>query len=154
MEVAIERPAPYGPLSEQRLRALEERIGTSLPADYREFLLRYNGGVPRPRGFWIVSGREADTVWRLYGLHDGPTWSSIDDYIDLPDWYSIPKGLLAIGDDGVGNHICLRVDEEDAGAVYFWDHELRAPGMGDSYQGITRIANSFTDFLDMLEDLG
>ena len=145
MEVTILNPNPYGPLSEERLEAFERRIGTTLPPDYRAFLLRYNGGQPQPGGFWIKEGVEGSDVCRFYGLHDGPTWYMIEAYLERPQ-LGIPPGLLVIGDDGTGNRICLSVREDERGAVYFYDHELH-PRNPETYEGITKLADSFTEFL-------
>src|SRR5689334_3493628 len=37
--------------TEQDILSLELKVGATLPADYRQFLLDYNGGVPEPACF-------------------------------------------------------------------------------------------------------
>lgn len=41
------------PLAESDVVALKLTLGVILPADYRAFLLRWNGGVPEPADFPI-----------------------------------------------------------------------------------------------------
>ena len=37
--------------------------------------------------------------------------------------YVLASGMSAIGEDDLGNLICMAVHGEDAGAMFFWDHE-------------------------------
>ena len=41
------------PLSAEDVQAIEAQIGVRLPDDYKAFLLRHNGGRPRPNAFPI-----------------------------------------------------------------------------------------------------
>ncbi len=148
----IQDPNPYGPLSEESLRKLERKIGVMLPPDYREFLRRYNGGRPEPDGFWIEKGSYSSGVHQFYGLHDGPAWLSIDTYAG-PERYGVPEGLLPIGDDGIGNFICIGLVGEGRGAIYFIDHEIHPYAEPDSFEGVTEVAGSFSEFLSRLQKL-
>lgn len=148
--IEMENANPYGSLSEERLKAFEDAIGIVLPMDYREFLKQTNGGRPVPNGFWIVEGRDGSQVYQFYGLHDGLRWFSIDGYIG-EDRHGIPQGLLPIGDDGVGNILCIGISEDLKGAIYFVDHEIHPSGHPDSWKGITSVGESFSEFLAGLQ---
>ncbi len=143
---------PYGPLSEERLQDFEKSLGAPLPTDYREFLKEHNGGEPTPSYFWIVEGSDGSGVNHFYGLHNGPEWFSIDSYVGA-DRHGIPEGMLAIGDDGVGNIICLSYKEVGRGAIYFVDHEVHPYDEPNSLEGITKLANSFPEFLSHLQQM-
>src|SRR5687768_17572319 len=58
------------PATEKQVRALEKRLGTRLPADYRTFLMTINGGR-RPGGGWELPKYEiaVDTFYGLRGDH-------------------------------------------------------------------------------------
>lgn len=146
----IKNANPYGPLSEERLQDFEKRVGAVLPPDYREFLKRYNGGKPDPNDFWIRGGRDSSGVHQFYGLHDGPKWFSIDCSVGV-ERYGVPEGLLAIGDDGVGNTICIGIKGEKRGIIYFIDYEIHPYDESDSFEGITKLADSFSEFLSTLQ---
>lgn len=148
--ITIRDANQYGPLLEERLQAFEKRLGVILPPDYREFLKRYNGGRPEPSGFWIRAGCDASEVHQFYGLHDGPKWFSIDCYTGV-EQYGIPRGMLAIGNDGVGNTICIGIEGEKRGAIYFIDHEVHPYDKPDSFEGVIRLADSFSEFLSSLQ---
>ncbi len=152
MATRIVNANQYGLLSEERLQAFEETLGITLPPDYREFLKRRNGGKPEPGGFWIVEGKDGSEVRQFYGLHDGPKWLSIDCYLGAGR-HGIPTDLLPIGDDGVGNTICIGVYGDRRGSVYFVDHEMHPYDEPDSFEGVTKLADSFSEFLSRLHKL-
>jgi hypothetical protein len=150
MIIEILNPRPYGSLSENRLCEFEHDFGLELPSDYRAFLLEFNGGSPNPSFFWIVKSSDGSSVHQLYGLHDGPPPYSIQTYAGK-ERYGIPSGMLKIGDDGVGNSICIGVSESIEGKIYFLDHELHPNNEPESMEGITRLAESFDSFLAILQ---
>lgn len=45
-------------LTENQLLAFEASNGIKLPADYKTFLLTYNGGAPVPNAFPLIGHRE------------------------------------------------------------------------------------------------
>ncbi len=151
MQLVIQNAHPYGMLSEDRLRAFEKKIGVTLPLDYREFLKQYNGGTPDPSGFWIQVDHDGSSVHQFYGLHDGPRWCSIDGYTNIE--IGVPGKLLPIGDDGVSDFICLGIRDTEQGAVFFVDHEIHPYSEPNSFEGITKIANSFSEFLSSLREI-
>ncbi len=141
---------PYGPLSLQKLEVFEITYKISLPTDYREFLLKYNGGQPSPSFFWIKAQKDGTVVNQFYGLHDRPNHLDLRTYIIDEELFGNSKSLLAIGDDGLGNFICIGITHQNQGEIFFIDHNLYAFGKPDTFVGITKIAQSFSDFLNLL----
>ena len=97
----------------------EDRIGSPLPPDYRRFLLEHNGGRPETE-FWVdPPGVSIDNFFSL-GKR------GLDSVYDL-EWNRRTLGLssayLPIATDAGGNALALCLIGDDAGAVYFWDHE-------------------------------
>lgn len=142
------------PLTDLRIGILERKLGLVLPEAYRLFLLRNNGGKPKPEFFPIR------------GLDRNP-FGSINFFegIDLPiksrniEWNyrsykgRIPRELIAVAGDGSGNLICLSFEGARKGAVYFWDHdEEHSP---PTHRNVYLIAETFEKFLDSIyfEDL-
>jgi hypothetical protein len=151
LTIKILDPNPYGPLSLERLESFEKFIQIKLPVDYREFLLQYNGGKPQPSGFWIHPYDDGDSVYQFLGLHDGPKGRSIDT-CKGEELYGIPRSLLPIGDDGLGNSICLGLSESTYGEIFFLDHDEHPYHDPESPDGIIKLSNSFTEFCDSLID--
>jgi hypothetical protein len=138
--------------NEDDIRSLEQKVGYSLPDDYRQFLLQYNGGVPKPECFeFITSSGEEDSLVRVFYSLNGN-----DPYYDLLSTVfetegDIPESCLPIGEDPFGNLILLELSGNYRGQVYFWDHESER---GDDLRAnIFLIANSFTEFTQKLFSL-
>ena len=151
MAVGWDRPAP--PAEEAAIARVERELGIELPVDYREFLGRQNGGEPESNFF--PAGDGFGHVRYLYSA--GPT--EVEDVDDLEEAarraWSDPKtdppenpmdrSLLPIGEEDLGNIICLRVSGDERGAVYFRDHEVP-----ESPEAYTRLADSFGEYFEGL----
>ena len=140
-------------LSSQKIAAIERKLSLSLPSQYRAFLLTYNGGRPRPKRFPI-----GDDSFSSHGqVHFFLCVKEGDSY-NLEDWVTdyydrIPSGFLPIAVDPGGNLICLAIAGDNAGKVYFWDHEEEVEeGQTPGYENVYLIANSFHEFLNCLSD--
>ncbi|HEV2068946.1 MAG TPA: SMI1/KNR4 family protein [Acidimicrobiales bacterium] len=84
------------PCDDDFLNAAEERLSVVLPLEVRR-LYRLGDGRYRRDGEWWV-------VWPLDRLvaDNSKAWSR----------GTLPRSLLAIGDDGTGNPFCVRLDNE------------------------------------------
>ena len=139
---AVENSNPHGPLDPARLTAFEARIGATLPADYRRFLLAHNGGRLVPCE--IVLPGEAEPFASLaaaFGLHHGA--DSLDRVFDNVKDY-IPAEVIAFAEDEGGNLLCIGIRGEHGGRVYFWDHE------GAGWEDLMPLAGSFDAFVAAL----
>jgi len=150
MAVGWDRPAP--PAEETAITRVEHELGIELPAEYREFLGRQNGGEPEPN--FLEGGEDIGGAHVRYFLSAGP--SGIEGLEDLESvrWeysrdgdadYVLDTSVLPIGQDAFGNLICLKVSGEDYGAVYIWDHEE-----ADDAEAYARATGSFNAFFEAL----
>ncbi len=161
MATEILQSFPTGPTSDEAVRAFERRIGHTLPADYRAFLLTHNGGRPEPGGVeFELEGRHVDNEVHCFfplceagvtaapnsldELHSWPLASAWDDLQhDLEHLYhkQLADPLLPIGTDGSSNYFCLVLAGDRRGAIVFLEHELAET---------TPLAESFSAFLACL----
>ena len=89
------------------LRHLEEQLGVSLPASYREFLTAYPA--------------DASAEVRRYDLFDDPDIVA-DETLVFRRYlaeHATSERLVVIGDGGCGDKACLDLA---SGAVLFWSH--------------------------------
>ena len=143
-------------LSETTLKEFELRLSIKLPQDYSDFMLEHNGGYPA-KGWvfdFVETGLERLTssiVSEFYNVN-APDKKQYNDiavrYIDLVNDTLIPPSLIPIADDVFGNPILLSVSGDDYGHVYFANHELE--DTETRYMVMSPIADSFTEFIDML----
>lgn len=140
----IDNQNQYGSLSSEVLADFESQLGVKLPQDYRDHLLKYNGGDPRPNTFDISPDEGQSNVHNLYGLHDGPYYSNLREVVEVFKG-RIPNGLLPISGDDGGNIICLGLSKKYLGKIYFWDHEKESSFFKSV--ALTLIAPSFSTFM-------
>jgi len=151
MAVGWDRPAP--PAEEAAIARVERELGIELPAEYRDFLGRQNGGEPEPNFY----NRQ---VGVRYFYSAGPT---DDEYVDDleeaarrfwsdrmtdPPEDPMDRSLLPIGEDAGNNLICLRISGDERGAVYFRDHDIP-----ESPEAYTRLTDTFSEFFEALRPL-
>jgi hypothetical protein len=149
-------PSKVLPPTRAQVEAFEAEIGTTLPDDYRRFLLRYNGGNVDWYQFEGLTpeGQSWTTIIsHVGGLREEPALSlrsarSCYQGREL----QIPRALLWIMGDPGGNAICIGLTGKYRGRVYFWIHDEQPDprewdGEVETAGNVIFLANSFTDFM-------
>lgn len=141
-------------LSESELIDLEWHIGRSLPQDYREFLLKYNGGAPEECTIDIpslVSNKGSVDIGYFYGIGTGA--EDIQVCMGIIYGY-IPQGLIPIADTPGGNYFFLSLIEGSENLILFRDHEVVDGECFNTQFNLLSnyhiVANSFIEFVDKL----
>ena len=111
---------------------IENQHSIKFPEQYKDFLLRYNGGYT-PKTKFRAKGISSD-IKGFYGV--GAVGLSASQEM-ISSW--IPQKLFPIACDSFGNYILLCVAGEKYGSIFFCDHEK---GMK-----LTLIANDFPAFI-------
>lgn len=118
----------------EKIAILESQYHFAFPQQYKEFLLRYNGGYTPRTKFKIK--RISTDLKGFYGI--GTAELSLKQE-NIEVW--IKKRLFPIACDSFGNIILLCIAKDKYGSVFFSDHEN---GMACS-----PISNDFSSFLRM-----
>lgn len=136
------------PVDEKTLTTWETQSGYQLPEDYRQFLLKYNGGAVRP---WIFRhdhpGIDEDDHEAILDYLHG--WRAALKYSELSTARHLatqPPDHLLIGQDPGGGGILMSLGKENHGRIVYWQrvHLL----WGDEPNNVLGfIAPSFTQFL-------
>lgn len=148
-------------ITDEQLRAFE-RQRIVLPSDYRQFLLRTNGGVPTPNTFQFRWG-EFDAyayVGRFLGLNYPAALYSFEWNTRVQERIS-PRFFIIAMDytDSLFNLVCTVINGDEFGYVYYlpqypqYDQEgnSRPNEDGDvEYPFSFFVAESFTQFLERL----
>lgn len=146
-----------GPIvDESRIARFETAIDRKLPADYREFLISVNGGVPEDV-LAVPTGKNATLLQVLYGLDASDRWMNIEKVLEnlqLRDEGKYPPDALPIGNDGLGNKFVLAVGGERRGEVFFQALDVHPDRRLDTEwyrtRQFKRIAGSFSEFIASL----
>ncbi|MCL9635033.1 SMI1/KNR4 family protein [Bacillus zanthoxyli] len=130
-------------LSIEDLERFEHSHSITIPREYRDFLLEYNGGYPNPSVYKISEKLGESIVNIFYGI--GTMYDNLEKKFDLFDEI-VEAGFMAIADDPSGNQICIGISNQYFGQVYHWAHGEETEEMENIYF----LSNSFNDFLNCL----
>lgn len=133
------------------INLLEKKLSVNLPTDYKNYLLFHNGGHPEKHMFPLIDSKlhyDNGVAWFL-AFYEGEYENLLGDYNTYKN--RIPKGFIPIARNSFSDLICLCVDGNKYGKLYFWDHNWEADeGEEVTFDNMYFIANSFTDFINSL----
>lgn len=148
MAIEMTESAPIG--GSEDVQNFETFVGSKLPRDYKEFLVKHNGGSPQQPN--EVKGHSGASVRSFLGINGE---SGRDLYKVLENYSGrIPKNTIPIAEDGCGNLLVMSLEKANYGSVYFWDHELEVEEEDeviDNPPNITRLANNFSEFFEKMQ---
>ncbi len=138
------KPVDRGPPSKEAIEAYEREFGVSLPLDYVWFLSQVNGGHPEKDSF-VPTGSSPDNRWGVDNFYhltgSGESTASLQRV--TRNWREqLGADCIPIGSDGGGNQIFLDMAREAAVFLCIHDENFK----------IVKVASSFSEFLDLLED--
>jgi len=158
--VTIRDPYPAGPTSEKIISEFEKYISHRLPSDYREFILKYNGGHPQPDALTLGNDGKEDIVTCFFPLLDLSrgtveviqpealrtwplhcAWDDLQHDLSNLGQLELDDPLLPIGTDGSSNYFCVVLAGDQCGRILFFDHETAET---------ICLAENFTKFLESL----
>ncbi|GIT97923.1 SMI1/KNR4 family protein [Sulfurovum sp. TSL1] len=150
MKNKIIKPNPHGEIDMDKLERFERKIGTKLPKDYREYLIKYNGCEFENKNFYSTL-HEIDYIHihEINGLIDEPKWASLENSYEIynedayENGFNFKKDYLAIMSDDGGNQVVIKLSEPFRGSIYFWNHD-------DIDDTFIKISDSYTKFIDSL----
>lgn len=150
----IEKKTPV--INENEIIKQEIYFECKFPEDYKEFLLKYNGGISEKNIISFVENQHQteDYIDLFFGICDDDIYglkSNNNSYINR-----IPSNTIAIACDPGGNLFLISIRGDDYGHIYFWDHENEVDWNSNQeadYSNLTFVAKSFTDLINNLRDV-
>jgi len=127
-------PEPTPP-SETDVKVVEAKIGTRLPSDYREFILKTGGGVPSESCYSNGNGINV-YVQNIFTVGDPK--SPIDlakEIISNPASRGLLKSRIPVATANGGDYLMIH---KRKGIVYLWDHETN---------NVSKVCESWNDLL-------
>ena len=135
------------------IERLESRLDFEFPEEYKQHLLKHNGGRCEPNLFFFSEdGKKSssDVDWFL-ALYDGEFDNLETFFRDYKiDEKRMPVNIFPIASDSGGNAICM--DKENC-SIYFWDHEKEVDyniSPDEDWSNLYFISDSLKDFIDSL----
>lgn len=140
----------HGPrIVEDDVIRLEQVVGGPLPADYRQFLLTNNGGMPTPfSAIDVEACKDTPTdVQVLFGIKRSIESSELFWNLEIFGERLRGKHLLPIGCDSAGCLFCLSLAQSNYGTIVYFDWDFK-----NLKGNIYRVAQDFTSFLNKLRE--
>lgn len=132
----------HDPLNEQIISKVEKSLGTELPSDYKQCIIKYNGGSPDPSVFNFKDGGTGQFGYLLSFTGD-PNIEKVFGLISE----DLPEGVIPFATDFAGNKLCFDYREtKQSPSIVFYDHEE------EGEDAIELICNTFTELLERLHD--
>lgn len=130
------------------ITAIESELDAKLSAEYRDFLLRHNGGVPTPDAVEVPAAPRMPTdVQVLFGIRRSIEASNLLWNLSLIVDRCPDRHILPIACDSGGNLFCLKVERAVAADLVYCD--LESPECA-----FYPVAQTFGKFLSSLRRYG
>ena len=147
-------------VSDADVRELENMLGTTLPDDYRAFLLDVNGGRPGPDCSLVPLPREDVLLRDLHSLSTSGAPFDLASRIRRLRT-KIPYPLIPIGSAGgakYGGAVCLCLEGRMRGSVWYFTlaGDLTPSLLNLPWQdfgNVTQVADDFLGFVSILRPL-
>ena len=120
----------------EKIVQLEMGYGVELPSQYKNFLLKYNGGLTPETRF--KSNKVSSNVRAFYGLGD------VDFSLNSLDLQAlISLDLFPVACDSFGNYVVLGIHGDVEGNVFFLDHEIgKVQRIADDLKSFVKLCKS------------
>jgi SMI1 / KNR4 family (SUKH-1) len=118
------------------------KYGINMPEDFREYMLKKNGGYPKKSLYFNCSWNVEEFF--LLEKNAESTHSSISNWLDINQSETdklFPKDFIPFARDGGGEIYCVSTNYLNYGNIYFCRLDGERPEM---------IANSFFEFIEGL----
>jgi hypothetical protein len=143
----------------EKIAEIEKTIAHQLPQQYKDFILKFNGGKTDLNCFKVhYNGQEwADDIEEalLRSFHSMPEHKYYN-FLKNQRFYKdrVPSDTILIADTPGRDKVLLGVEGENMGKVFYWNGEYEVAeeepaeeGFQADYSNVGFVANSFNEFL-------
>jgi hypothetical protein len=128
---------------------IEALLGGHLPPDYREWLCNPDSPNPSP----AITRVQADSSYKesvtsIYQAAEVLRYVDMENDMIAADSGDFPPGMIAIGENGSGDHVLLSLRQTDFGTIHYLFHEQSNPD--EKLWGIYHLSDSFAAWLAAL----
>ncbi|MHC5251664.1 SMI1/KNR4 family protein [Listeria kieliensis] len=138
----------FGHLSEEEIMVLELEMDLKFPSEYKNFLKKYNGGLPKEQ---YLSTRLPDTgeeiiLGVLLGVNDNENFDLRTWFLEFDD--ELPPSGFVIGTE-YNSGLFIMIITGDEKGVYFWDNAYVLENSSDE-ENVYWLSDTFEGFINNL----
>ncbi|MDM5154770.1 SMI1/KNR4 family protein [Bacillus sp. DX1.1] len=145
----------FPPTSPREIENFEEKYNIKLPDEYKQFLLLNNGGKAEKRRFVTNDGRKEGIVESSVVLFFPLFTETKPNLEEMFNKYNlgkvVPSHFFPIGYSIGESLVCLLVEGEEKGNIYYCDMDYFEQDNGLLDEEIKFIAKDFSTFLNELK---
>lgn len=130
----------YKGISKDIIECVEHRLQITLPDDYKQIVLKYDGGYPNPNHFQV--GEKVEIFNNLISLDENECNNIYEVLEDLQT--RIGDQLIPFAEDGFGNVLCFDYSADKS--IVFWSHEKNYT----EFKETTFVCSSFSSLIESL----
>ena len=130
----------YKGISKDIIKSVEHRLQITLPDDYKQVVLKYDGGYPNPNHFKV--GEKLEIFNNLISLDKNEYNNIYEIFEDLQN--RIGDQLIPFAEDGFGNLLCFDYSADKS--IVFWNHEKNY----DEFKEATFVCSNFSSLIEIL----
>jgi len=109
-------------ITNEDIQKLENKYKFIFPKDIREHYLTFNGGQP-DKNIFVDDGYEY-VISYFIPIKFGANKRTLETVLGIfRDDEDFPTWLIPFADEPGGDLYCFSIASDDAGAIYYWDHE-------------------------------
>lgn len=128
---------------------IEDLLGQGLPPDYREWLQGPESRNPTPARTMVQADPPyEESVSELYPAREVLRYVDMEKDMIAADSGDFPPGMIAIGENGMGDYVLLSLRCSDCGSVHYLFHEESNPD--EKLWGTYLLGDSFSEWLASL----
>ena len=130
----------YKGISMDIIESVEHSWQITLPDDYKQVALKYDGGYPNPNHFKV--GEKVEIFNNLISLDENECDNIYEILEDLQN--RLGDQLIPFAEDGFGNVLCFDYSADKS--VVFWNHEKNY----NDFKEATFVCSSFSSLIEGL----
>ena len=143
-------------IDKETIAAFEKNLNINLPEDYKQFMIKNNGGMPEDDVVFnyfdnVTETEKRAVIQEFYIIYTEDNFE-VDNIKNICKGFwndeALPETMYSFGSDPAGNILCISLSSDDYGSVYLCNHEFETIDTG--YMMPSKIADSFDGFLNAL----
>ena len=120
------------------------------PESFVKFIEEHNEAELEPNIIYLPDNE--CYIRYFYGISNEDYFDIIANYETYVD--RMPRKCVPIADPDFGNQICMSLEKENYGKIYFWDHEIMDTDDDEActlrFEDMIFLADSFEELLEMI----